>query len=167
MTEKKVINSKPNKIALVAIIFFCITIFFGGFFLIQNQIPKTFRLEDELYAKSEAIDIKKEDYEKLISEKKSFIIMVDKPDCYTTANMRKYMSEFPDDMQFKYYRMMWSQAKDSSLHEYVKYVPSVVIIREGEVIDFLDADSDEDTAKYNETQALQDWIRSYVIFEKK
>lgn len=164
--KKKTINPKPNKVALVAIAVFCIAVFFGGYFLINNLAPKTFRMEEELYAKSEAIDIKKEDYEKLIEEKKSFVIMVDKPDCYTTADMRKRMTEFPDDMQFKYYRIMWSQAKDSSLHEYVKFVPSVAIIHNGKVVDFLDADSDEDTAKYNEAQALQDWIRSYIIFEK-
>ena len=165
MTEKKVINSKPNKIALVAIVIFCITIFFGGFFLIQNQIPKTFRLEDELYAKSEAIDIKKEDYEKLISEKKSFIIMVDKPDCYTTANMRKYMSEFPDDMQFKYYNFMWSQVKESSLHEYISFAPSVAIIKNGKVKAYLRSDVDEDGKYFYDAAALQEWVRKYVSFD--
>ena len=165
MTKKKAINPKPNKVALVAIAIFCIVVFFGGYFLIQNLTPKSFKIEADLYGASEAIDIDKDAYEKLIEEKKSFIIMVDKPDCYTTADMRKRMTEFPDDMQFKYYRIMWSQVKESSLHEKVKFVPSVAIIKNGEIIDFLDADSDEDTPKYNEAQALQDWIKSYVIFE--
>ena len=128
-------------------------------------MPKTFKLDSEMYGTSEAIDIDKEAYEKLIQEKKSFVVMVDKPECYTTADMRKRMSEFPEDMQFKYYRIMWSQARESSLHDYVKFVPSVAIIHNGEVVDFLDADSDEDTPKYNEAQALQDWIKSYIVFE--
>ena len=166
MTNKKIINPKPNKIALIAIAVFCITAFFGGYFLINSLAPKNFRIEDDLYAKSEAIDIQKDEYEKLIEEKKSFIIMIDKPDCYTTADMRKHMAEFPNDMQFKYYRIMWSQAKESSLHKCVKFAPSVAIIHDGKVVDFLDADSDEDTAKYNESQALQDWIRSYIIFDE-
>ena len=114
MTKKKAINPKPNKIALVAIAIFCIVVFFGGYFLIQSLTPKSFKIEADLYGASEAIDIDKDAYEKLIEEKKSFIIMVDKPDCYTTADMRKRMTEFPDDMQFKYYRIMWSQAKESS-----------------------------------------------------
>lgn len=163
--SKKPINPKPNKIALVAIAVFCITIFFGGYFLIKSMMPKTFKLDSEMYGTSEAIDIDKEAYEKLIQEKKSFVVMVDKPECYTTADMRKRMSEFPEDMQFKYYRIMWSQARESSLHDYVKFVPSVAIIHNGEVVDFLDADSDEDTPKYNEAQALQDWIKSYIVFE--
>ncbi len=163
--SKKPINPKPNKIAIIAIAIFCVTIFFGGYFLIKSMVPKTFKLDAEYYGTSEAIDIDKEAYEKLIEEKKSFVIMVDKPNCFTTADMRKRMTEFPEDMQFKYYRIMWAQARESSLHEYVKYVPSVAIIHTGEVVDFLDADSDEDTAKYNEVQALQDWIKSYIVFE--
>ena len=162
--SKKKVDPRPNKIALVVIAIFCVAVFFGGYFLFRSVTPKTFRLEEELYGKSEAIDISKDEYEKLIEEKKSFVVMVDKPDCYTTADMRKRMSEFPDDMQFRYYRIMWTQAKESSLHEYVKYVPSVAIIHNGSVVDFLNADSDEDTAKYNDAQALQDWLKEYILF---
>lgn len=165
MSNNKPINPKPNKVALVITGVFCATLFFGGFFLLQSSIPRKFKIESYLYGASEVIDIQKEDYEKLINEKKSFIVMVDKPECYTTADMRARMANFPDDMQFKYYRIMWSQAKESSLHEKIKFVPSVAIVRNGIVVDFLDADSDEDTPKYNESQALQDWINNYIIFE--
>ncbi|MBO4854919.1 hypothetical protein J6X15_03200 [Candidatus Saccharibacteria bacterium] len=163
--QKKAINPKPNKYAIVAIAIFCVAVFFGGFFLLKSLEPKSFEIEADLYGTSEAIDIDKDAYEKLIAEKKSFVIMVDKPDCFTTADMRQRMTEFPDNMQFKYYRIMWSQARESSLHEKVKFVPSVAIIHNGEIVDFLDADSDEDTPKYNEAQALQDWIKTYVIFK--
>ena len=74
------------------------------------------------------------------------------------------MKEFPEEMQFKYYRIMWSQAKESSLHESVKFVPSVAIVREGKIVDFLDADSAEDTDKYNDAEALRSWIDEYIKF---
>jgi len=143
---------------------FCVAVFLGGHYLFKSQEPKTFRFENELYGDSEAIDIKKDDYERMISEKKSFVVMTDKPDFYTTADMRERMASFPEDMQFKYYWIMWSEAKESSIHDYVKLVPSVVIVRKGEVVDYLDADSDDDTSKYNEAQALQGWIKSYIAF---
>ncbi len=126
--------------------------------------PKTFRLDDEYYGSNESIDVDKEAYEKLIADKKSFIIMVDKPECYTTANMRQWMSEFPEDMRFKYYRIMWGEASNSSLHEQIKFVPAVALIHDGKVVDFLDADSDEDAPMYNDPTALQNWIREYVEF---
>ena len=126
--------------------------------------PKTFRLDEEYYGQSEAIDIDKEAYERLIAEKKSFVVMVDKPECFTTANMRQWLTEFPDDIQFKYYRIMWGEAKDSSLHGKIKFVPAVALIHNGEVVDYLDADSDEDAPMYNDAGALQNWIREHIDF---
>ncbi len=145
---------------------FCVAVFLGSYYLFKSQEPKTFRFENELYGDSEAIDIKKDDYERMISEKKSFVVMVDKPDFYTTADMCERMASFPEDMQFKYYRIMWGEAKESSIHDYVKFVPSVVIVRKGEVVDFLDADSDDDTPKYNEAQAYKIGSRAILLFRQ-
>jgi hypothetical protein len=78
--------------------------------------------------------------------------------------MRERMANFPDNMQFKYYQFMWSEAKESSLREYVAFVPSVAVIRDGEVVAWLRADSDEDTEYFNSAEALQSWIAKYVAF---
>ena len=90
--------------------------------------------------------------------------MIDKPGCLKTAEMSVSLSGFPDDMQFKYYHLYWDDAKESSLHEKVKYTPSVALIHEGEVVDWLDADAKEDEPLYNDSKALQNWIREYILF---
>ena len=123
-----------------------------------------FKLEDEYYGTSEEIAMTKDDYESLIKKEKSFVVLVDKPGCATTQTMRGYMSNFPGDMQFKYYHLYWDEAKETSLHEKVKYTPSVALIHNGKVIAFLDADSKEDADRYNDAAALQDWIREYIKF---
>ncbi|MCQ2571273.1 MAG: hypothetical protein MJ154_03445 [Candidatus Saccharibacteria bacterium] len=129
-----------------------------------NSTPSTFRLDDEYYAQSESMDIKKDEYENLISQNKTFVVMIDKPGCVTTKAMRENMVNFPEDTQFKYYRMMWEEVKESSLHEYVKYTPSVAIIYQGKVKAYLQADSDEDAVYFNDGEALKNWIRKYIIF---
>ena len=157
MTKKKALIAGSACIAIVAIA--------GAAILFSaNSDPSTFRLEDEYYAQSESMDINKDDYEKLISENKTFVVMIDKPGCVTTKAMRENMANFPEDTQFKYYHMMWDDVKESSLHEYVKYTPSVAIIYRGKVKAFLKADSDDDAAYYNDAEALKNWIRSYIIF---
>ncbi len=124
-----------------------------------------FRLSDEYYGASEMLTgLTKDEYESLIAQKKSFAVMVDKPACVTTTQMREWMANFPDDMQFKYYQFMWSEEKESSLHEYVTFVPSVAIIREGKVMAWLRADSDEDVEYFNSAEALQSWVAKYVTF---
>jgi hypothetical protein len=132
--------------------------------IINNQQDQPFRLDSEYYAASEAIDITRDQYEELVAQKKSFIVMVDKPDCVTTTSMREFMSNFPSDTQFKYYRMMWEEVSKSSLHEKVKFAPSIAIIREGVIKAWLDADSDKDVEYYNSAEALQSWIKKYILF---
>lgn len=157
MTKKKALIAGSACVAITAIA--------GTAILFStNSDPSTFRLEDEYYAQSESMDINKDDYEKLISENKTFVVMIDKPGCVTTKAMRENMANFPEDTQFKYYHMMWDDVKESSLHEYVKYTPSVAIVYRGKVKAFLKADSDDDAAYYNDAEALKNWIRSYIIF---
>lgn len=156
---------KRKHIVIIAI---SLTLFFAAAATIALLIPsltsKQFRLEDEYYGESESMLIDKDEYEQLISEKKSFIVMIDKPGCLKTAEMSVSLSGFPDDMQFKYYHLYWDDAKESSLHEKVKYTPSVALIHEGEVVDWLDADAKEDEPLYNDSKALQNWIREYILF---
>ena len=133
--------------------------------IVSTNTSTQFRLSDEYYGTSEMLTgLTKDDYEQLLAEKKSFVVMVDKPGCVTTPAMRERMANFPDDMQFKYYQFMWSEARESSLHEYVTFVPSVAIIREGKVVAWLRADSDEDTEYFNSAEALQSWVAKYILF---
>jgi hypothetical protein len=152
----------------IVIISVSLSLFFAAALVFALIIPslagKQFRLDDEYYGESEALFIGKDEYEKLVSDKKSFVIMVDKPGCIKTSEMSVSLSGFPDDMQFKYYHMYWDEAKESSLHEKVKYTPSVALIHDGEIVDWLDADAKEDEPLYNDPEALQNWIREFILF---
>lgn len=120
-----------------------------------------FRLDDDAYGKSEWVSIDDSKYNKLIEEKHSFIVFVDKPGCLKTEDM----SDWLKDLNFKYYDLRWAYAKETSLHDYIKYTPSIAIIHDGEVVAWLDADAEEDKEYYNNPEALRDWLRSYIIFD--
>ena len=123
-----------------------------------------YRLDDEYYGERKELNIDKDEYEKLVSDKKSFIILVDKPGCITTPGMRYNLRDFPEDIQFQYYRIMWDDAKQTSIHDYVKFVPSVAIVYKGEVKIWLQADKDEDTKYFEDADALRDWVRENIEF---
>jgi len=158
-------NKKTKRIIIGTI---CgLAVFCGGVFAIVfalNSDPSHFRLDDEYYGESEAIDIRKDEYEDLIAKKKTFVVMVDKKGCFTTETMRDNMANSPEDTQFKYYRMMWDEVKESSLHKYVKFTPSVAIVYKGEVKTWLQADRDEDSKYFESTDALKEWLQQYIIF---
>jgi hypothetical protein len=62
----------------------------------------------------------------------------------------------------KAYRMMFSDVRNSSLHDYVKYYPSVVVVSRGKPIVWLRADADEDSDAYNDEEAFKKWLSKYL-----
>ena len=60
------------------------------------------------------------------------------------------------------YRMMFAEVKESSLHDQVKYYPSVVVVDKGRVRVWLRADSDEDAEMYNNYDVFNDWMGRYI-----
>ena len=104
------------------------------------------------------------EYEELIAAKKSFILLVDQGGCTTAERLKGYMRDFMKEAGVKTYRMMFSEVKNSSLHEKVKYYPSVVVVSRGEVIGFLRADSDEDAKMYNDYEEFKGWLRGLGVW---
>ena len=56
--------------------------------------------------------------------------------------------------------------KKTDLYKTVKYAPSVIIVKDKEVITYLDANSDNDTNKYQDVEEFTNWIKQYVEIEK-
>lgn len=103
------------------------------------------------------------EYEELIGAKKSFVLLVDQGGCTTAERLKGYMRDFMKEAGVKVYRMMFSEVKNSSLSEKVKYYPSAVVVSRGEVIGFLRADSDEDAKMYNDYAEFKGWMRGMGV----
>lgn len=110
----------------------------------------------------ELMELTGEEYEKLVSEGKSFVVLVDQGGCTTAERLKEYLKDYAKDKGFKAYRMMFSDVKKGSLHEYVKYYPSVVVVSSGKVRGYLRADSDDDTEMYNDYEAFKSWVERYL-----
>ena len=52
--------------------------------------------------------------------------------------------------------------KKTNMYNDVKYYPSFAIYKEGELIDFLDAESDEDLNRYKDKEEFEKWFHSYI-----
>lgn len=110
-------------------------------------------------------DISREEYQALIDEKKSFVVFVDQNECTTADRLRGYMNDYMKEHGVMAFRIMFSEAKESSLHDFVKYYPSVAIVDKGVVKFFLRADSDEDVEPYNDYGAFRGWMDGHLLFE--
>ncbi|MBR2753830.1 hypothetical protein IKD82_01575 [Candidatus Saccharibacteria bacterium] len=109
----------------------------------------------------EYMELSASEYEELIKNNKSFVVLIDQGGCKTADKLRGYMKDFAKEAGIKVYRMMFEDMKETSLHKQVKYYPSVVLIGKGKIIKFLRADDDDDSNIYNNYEDFKDWIKSY------
>ena len=121
------------------------------------------RLSREYYGEfGDFMGLSKGEYEKLTEERKSFVIFVDQDGCTTADKLEGFVRDWASEKKVKVYRMMFSDALTTSLHESVRYYPSVVVVRDGKPVAWLRADADEDADAYNEAGAFRTWISKYL-----
>ena len=104
------------------------------------------------------VELGAEEYEKLVNEKKSFVVFVDQAGCKTAEHLKEYVDGWARENHMRVYRMMFSDMKETSLHDVVKFYPSVAVISKGKPVKWLRADEDEDAEAYNNTDAFKKWI---------
>jgi uncharacterized protein YciU (UPF0263 family) len=112
--------------------------------------------------KAGLVDMSKDDYNKMISEKKSFVLFVDQSGCTTADRLKGYVEDWAEEKGVEVGKMMFSEVKELPLYENVKYYPSVVLISHGKPVAWLRADADEDADAYNEYDAFLTWINTYL-----
>lgn len=120
------------------------------------------KLEDKYYKRSEFIDVDHSKVNDLIKSKESFVVFIYQPMCTMSSEFEELLDEYMDIRKISIYKMSFSDMKKTSLKDTVRFYPSFIIFKDGEVVDFLDADSDEDTNRYKILKAFKEWVESYV-----
>lgn len=158
-------NEKTQKGAVAAIISIIVVIL--GSILIAGLCNGWFndvkiKLEPEFYGTAEQITLDVETYEKLIKDRKSFIMISYLPGC--TANILTYAKNFSNEHQISIYYLDFSSVRESTLKDTVKYSPSVIVVSDGRVKSHLRADNNEDVEKYNDYVTFKTWLESLIEF---
>lgn len=130
----------------------------------NKEIP--FLLDSPDYEKSEIASITKKEYETFVDDKKSFVMFIYQPLCVTSNELEKIVKNFSEKYQLKIYQMPFSTMKKTHLKNKIQYYPSFVIFKDGEMIDYLEADKEEDEEKYRKNDAFEKWIKKYIKLEK-
>lgn len=126
---------------------------------------KKFYLEDKYYKEAKINEIDENKLESLINDKESFVVFVYQPMCITSSSFNELLNEFTNKYNMTIYMIPFSSIKDTNLEKHVKYYPSFVIFNNGKVVDYLKADSDDDTKCYENLPDFEDWFFSYVLLK--
>ena len=160
-------KDKKKQLGVLGLIIALIVVLFGGLIFMGAVAgwfddPKVMIDEEYLNEQPVLKDAKPEDYNSFIDAKSSFIVFVDQDGCTTADRLRGYMNDYINEKGVTAYRMMFEDMKETSLHDFVKYYPSVAIINKGEVKYYLRADSDEDAEMYNDYNVFKNWMDERV-----
>ncbi len=106
------------------------------------------------------------DLKTMAEEKKSFMLFVSQPECQAAEKLRGILQELIKEYPIQIFEVSFSELRESGLASEVRFYPSLVVYRQGQVADFLDANDSADTEAYNSLAGLKDWLTNVVILDK-
>ena len=134
--------------------------------IIKNMPEGKFYLEDKYYGKNQFVDITSADLNTLIKEKESFALFVYQPACVTSADFEQVLYDFMETNNIQIYKISFSDLKETEIKNTIKYYPSFAVFNKGKMVDYLDANSDEDLKYYKSKEGFTKWFQNHVIIKE-
>lgn len=132
-------------------------------FLLVGCTNQSFYLTDKYYNNGDFISIKASD----INVDESFILYTYNNFCALPIHCENIFKEEMEKYKIDVLSMPFDEFKNTNYYKEVKYAPSILIIKDGKIIDYLKADSDKDYDKYQKVDVFHEWLEKYVILSKK
>lgn len=134
----------------------------GIVILFTEKNEKSFYLENNYYGTNKMTEIKIDELNELIDNKESFAVFIYQPMCITSSDFESVLSDFLEDNHLSIYKIAFSSIKDTDIGKTVKYYPSFIIYKKGKIVDFLEANKDEDVDFYTSKEGFEKWFTSYI-----
>lgn len=131
----------------------------------EKKIEKYY-LDDEHYEQGAITEIELSDFEKLEKDKKNFAVFVYLPGCTSCAAFRKVLDNFIVDNKLEIYTISILDCENTSIDDAVEFAPSLVLFKDGEVVEALDSTSNEDKPALTSVDGLKKWLDKYIYLEK-
>lgn len=153
---------KNNK-NLINILFIAIAIILliAVVFVLFKESNNKFILDETNYDEN-LVEIDYDTIKKKIENKDNFAIFVYQPMCTTSDSLEEIIDNFQNKYQVSFAKVSFSSIYQKEEFDYLKYYPSFIIFREGEMVDYLDAGSDDDTEYYKNADKFYKWFTKYV-----
>ena len=126
-----------------------------------KQIEK-FHLSDKYYNEGNYITI--ENLNGL--EKDSYVLYTYNNYCSFKIPCEKVFKEYMEKYKIDFLSMSFDNLRKTNLYKKVKFGPSIIIVKEGKIVTYLDADKDEHLEKYQDSKKFEEWINKYIYNEE-
>lgn len=117
-----------------------------------------FYLNENYYNVSGLKEITKDD----ILENDNFILFTYNNYCSLAIPCEDIFKEFSENNNIQILAIPFDEFKNTKYYENVKYGPSVLIIKDGNLVAYLNAEKNSDIKKYQDVNEFTDWIKNYI-----
>ena len=124
-----------------------------------------FYLEDKYYQNGEYIEINEKEFAKM--ENTSYVLFIYNSYCQFSVPCQDIFKSVMEKYNISFLAMPYAEFKNTSLHNKVKYAPSVIIVKDGNIKAYLDSEKDSDIDLYQDSQKFEKWLSKYIYLEKK
>ena len=135
-------------------------------FVLMNNKSEKFSLEDKYYGTGEFIDVSNSELENIIKNKENFLLYTYNNYCSLPIPCDSIFGSVMKEYGFNILQIKFSDFKETNLYKKVKLAPSVLIFKDGKLIEFLDAESDNDLKKYQNKEEFKNWLNNYIGLKK-
>lgn len=124
-----------------------------------SKKQEKFSLDDKYY-KNEIIEVNSKDIKKL--EKSSYVVFTYNNFCNLKVPCNKIFEKGMKELDITLLSLPFEEMKKTFIYKTVEYAPSVVLINNGKVVAYLDANKEADLDKYQDTEKFKKWILKYI-----
>ncbi len=122
-----------------------------------------FYLDNEYYDNGKFISINA-DYINDLKDK-TYIVFIYNNYCNFEVPCEDIFREVIKENNLVFYTLSYEEMQKTYLKKDILYAPAVAIIKKGEIISYLDANSDDDYDKYQDKNAFLAWIKNYIYLK--
>lgn len=125
-----------------------------------------FYLNDEYYNAGKLVDIDSKELTNMLKSNDSFILFTYNPYCNFKVSCENVVENFSKNNNITIFKIPFEEFKNTKLYNTIKYAPSIILINNGKIENYLDPNKDEDSIKYQDEKALKDYIEMYIDTKK-
>lgn len=128
----------------------------------KKDITEKFYLTEKYYNDGSFIEIKNVENIK----KESYLLYTYNNYCSLQIPCEEIFKSAMEEYKIDMLSIPFDDFKSTYLYEEVKYAPSIVIVKKGKIVTYLDANSDSDLDKYQDLEAFKKWLETYIYITK-
>jgi len=141
---------------------FVIVVFILIAVLFINKKDKKIYLDKKYYNEGNYIEV---DENEINKNNDNYILFTYNNYCSFSVPCDSIFKEFMEKYKIDFLKIKFDKFKNTKYYESIKYGPSIIIIKNNEIIAYLDPESDEDKNKYENSSEFEKWIYNYIYFE--